>query len=162
RRPRGWRLRRRVRGGQARAHRRDRGRPDRGLRTADDPGDDRAGTVAGPRLRGGARRLAAVVPGDPRRDEVGRFRRSTEVFDVVGLEWCGRGIVGARYRKSARAARPSEGCQDRTLNQNFAFLTVTTNSNSFFPVAEPARYEGPQARSPFAFRYYDKNRRVLG
>src|SRR5690606_41303968 len=72
------------------------------------------------------------------------------------------GIVGARYRKSARAARPSEGCQDRTLNQNFAFLTVTTNSNSFFPVAEPARYEGPQARSPFAFRYYDKNRRVLG
>ncbi len=39
---------------------------------------------------------------------------------------------------------------------------MTTNSNSFFPVAEPARYEGPQARSPFAFRYYDKNRRVLG
>jgi xylose isomerase len=33
---------------------------------------------------------------------------------------------------------------------------------SFFPIAEAIRYEGPDAKSPLAYRYYDADRLVLG
>jgi len=36
------------------------------------------------------------------------------------------------------------------------------SSARFFSPAEPIRFEGPEARSPFAFRHYDKDRVVLG
>ncbi|HWV57762.1 MAG TPA: xylose isomerase [Longimicrobiales bacterium] len=36
------------------------------------------------------------------------------------------------------------------------------NAETFFPISDPVRYEGVGARSPFAFRYYDKDRIVLG
>lgn len=32
----------------------------------------------------------------------------------------------------------------------------------FFPVAEPLKYAGPESRDPFTFRWYDKDRVVLG
>ena len=35
-------------------------------------------------------------------------------------------------------------------------------SNSFFPLTDPVKFEGAESRNPFAFRYYDKNRVVLG
>jgi xylose isomerase len=35
-------------------------------------------------------------------------------------------------------------------------------SQSFFPIAEAIRYEGPEAKSPLAYRYYDPDRMVLG
>ncbi|MBV8455509.1 MAG: xylose isomerase, partial [Acetobacteraceae bacterium] len=35
-------------------------------------------------------------------------------------------------------------------------------TTDFFTIAEPLRYEGPESRSPLAFRWYDKDRGVLG
>lgn len=35
-------------------------------------------------------------------------------------------------------------------------------TTDFFTTAEPLRYEGPESRSPLAFRWYDKDRVVLG
>ncbi|MCK0196600.1 xylose isomerase [Ancylobacter sp. 6x-1] len=37
-----------------------------------------------------------------------------------------------------------------------------TTRTSFFRHSEPLRYEGPQSREPFAYRWYDKDRMVLG
>ena len=34
--------------------------------------------------------------------------------------------------------------------------------DSFFSAIEPIRYAGPDAASPLAFRYYDKDRIVRG
>jgi xylose isomerase len=39
---------------------------------------------------------------------------------------------------------------------------MSTRLDSFFPITEPARYEGPDSRNPFAFRFYDPQRIVLG
>lgn len=36
------------------------------------------------------------------------------------------------------------------------------NKASFFDLDAPIAYEGPESRNPFAFRHYDKDRRVLG
>ncbi|MBS9478520.1 xylose isomerase [Ancylobacter radicis] len=35
-------------------------------------------------------------------------------------------------------------------------------SSGFFPSAEPLKYAGPDSRDPFSFRWYDKDRVVLG
>jgi xylose isomerase len=35
-------------------------------------------------------------------------------------------------------------------------------SQTFFPVAEAIRYEGPDSKSPLAYKYYDADRMVLG
>jgi len=35
-------------------------------------------------------------------------------------------------------------------------------SQSFFPIADAVRYEGPESKSPLAYRYYDPDRQVLG
>jgi xylose isomerase len=35
-------------------------------------------------------------------------------------------------------------------------------NQSFFPIAETIRYEGPDSKSPLAYRYYDSERQVLG
>jgi xylose isomerase len=35
-------------------------------------------------------------------------------------------------------------------------------SQSFFPIAEVIRYEGPESQNPLAYRYYDPDRQVLG
>jgi xylose isomerase len=37
-----------------------------------------------------------------------------------------------------------------------------TEAARFFTQAEPIRFEGPESRNPLAFRWYDKNRVVLG
>lgn len=39
---------------------------------------------------------------------------------------------------------------------------MSTSPESFFPISEPARYEGPDSRNPYAFRFYDPQRKVLG
>jgi xylose isomerase len=39
---------------------------------------------------------------------------------------------------------------------------VTTTRESFFPGFVPAAFEGVESRNPFAFRYYDRDRKVLG
>jgi xylose isomerase len=35
-------------------------------------------------------------------------------------------------------------------------------SQSFFPIADAVRYEGPESKNPLAYRYYDPDRQVLG
>src|SRR4051795_6529623 len=35
-------------------------------------------------------------------------------------------------------------------------------ATSYFSGVQPIKYEGPQSKNPLAFRYYDKNRVVLG
>ncbi|HVI88771.1 MAG TPA: xylose isomerase, partial [Dongiaceae bacterium] len=35
-------------------------------------------------------------------------------------------------------------------------------SQTFFPIAEAIRYEGPDAKNPLAYKYYDPDRMVLG
>src|SRR6202012_3741979 len=35
-------------------------------------------------------------------------------------------------------------------------------SQSFFPISEMIRYEGPDSKSPLDYRYYDPERQVLG
>ena len=35
-------------------------------------------------------------------------------------------------------------------------------SHSYFHGVDPIRYEGPQSHNPLAFRWYDKDRIVLG
>lgn len=43
-------------------------------------------------------------------------------------------------------------------------MTTTTVAQParFFSLTEPVTYEGPDSESPYAFRYYDKNKLVLG
>src|SRR4051812_9986040 len=35
-------------------------------------------------------------------------------------------------------------------------------ATSYFSGVQPIKYEGPQSKNPLAYRYYDKNRVVLG
>jgi xylose isomerase len=35
-------------------------------------------------------------------------------------------------------------------------------SDRFFPLTDPVKYEGAESKNPFAFRYYEKDRNVLG
>lgn len=39
---------------------------------------------------------------------------------------------------------------------------MSTRVEPFFPITEPARFEGPDSRNPFAYRFYDPQRKVLG